>query len=302
MKINILMSTYNGEKYIDRQVETILNQLGCDVLLTIRDDGSFDDTVKKIKNLQKKFPGHIQLHCGQNIGYRRSFCRLVQLSDLNSDYYGFADQDDVWDSDKCVKGVEKIYGQKIALYISSVRLTDEEGKQIGYQDLTLTPNTIMSYFSRHRLPGCGMIFTKDLRDIAVRFLEEDIENQQIDHDLVIGSLAYSYGKVIRDQQAFFDHIRHKNSVTSGGRGILNRIKMEKFILFQRIDVHYDLAKQIIKFNAEDLNDQVYIFLKCITEYKHSMKNKIDLLKFREFHCGIQLCDIETRIKILLGNF
>lgn len=56
MKINVLMSTYNGEKYLKEQIDSILNQKGVEVYLTIRDDGSTDHTLEIIDDYVKKDP------------------------------------------------------------------------------------------------------------------------------------------------------------------------------------------------------------------------------------------------------
>ena len=56
MKINVLMSTYNGEKYLKEQIDSILNQKGVEVYLTIRDDGSTDHTLEILDGYVKKDP------------------------------------------------------------------------------------------------------------------------------------------------------------------------------------------------------------------------------------------------------
>lgn len=75
-KIAILLSSYNGEQYIEEQIKSIMNQVGCEVILVIRDDGSKDRTVDVVKRLQKNYSERIILHCGENLGYRRSFMEL----------------------------------------------------------------------------------------------------------------------------------------------------------------------------------------------------------------------------------
>ena len=89
-RIEILMSAYNGDKFIEEQIESIMRQRDVDVHLTIRDDGSSDETVSVIKKLQVKYPNAISVHVGENIGYRKSFLRLLDLA-VDADYYGFAD-------------------------------------------------------------------------------------------------------------------------------------------------------------------------------------------------------------------
>ena len=86
----ILMSTYNGEKYIDCQIESILSQKDVNVKLLIRDDGSKDNTVEIIKKYQEKYLDKIELIEGENVGIHRSFASLIDQA-KGLEYIAFAD-------------------------------------------------------------------------------------------------------------------------------------------------------------------------------------------------------------------
>ena len=92
-KVKVLLSAYNGEKYIVEQVESILNQTYQNIELYIRDDGSKDNTLKVLKPYQDNPKVHIIQ--GENVGFIKSFLQLVELSG-DADFYSYADQDDVW--------------------------------------------------------------------------------------------------------------------------------------------------------------------------------------------------------------
>lgn len=93
-KVQVLLSSFNGERYIQKQLDTIFAQRGVEVSCIVRDDGSSDRTVQIIKNYQKKQLA-LQLIEGENLGWRRSFMELLRLAE-KADYYAFADQDDEW--------------------------------------------------------------------------------------------------------------------------------------------------------------------------------------------------------------
>ena len=103
-KIQILMSVYNGEKYLETQIKSILSQ-DCErkniakVTLLIRDDGSSDNTHEILNKYSKLYPDSIRWYKGENIGVINSFFDLVEHSD-EVDYYAFSDQDDYWLPDK----------------------------------------------------------------------------------------------------------------------------------------------------------------------------------------------------------
>ena len=94
--IAILMSTYNGERYLREQIDSLLNQTYKDWKLYIRDDGSTDETISIIESYVNDYPDLIVLLKDDlgNLGSARSFMRI--LSVVDADYYMFCDQDDVW--------------------------------------------------------------------------------------------------------------------------------------------------------------------------------------------------------------
>ena len=95
------MSTYNGVKYIDRQLQSIYMQVlpsDFNLQLLSRDDKSADATVQLIKKWEDKLD--ITLISGkENVGPAKSFWRLLKIAP-KSDFYAFSDQDDIWDKDK----------------------------------------------------------------------------------------------------------------------------------------------------------------------------------------------------------
>ena len=96
MKVNILLSTYNGEQFLEEQVKSIQEQTYQEWQLLIRDDGSSDGTVEVIKQLVAKDPRihFINENQVENVGVIKSFHTLLKYGD--ADLYCFSDQDDFW--------------------------------------------------------------------------------------------------------------------------------------------------------------------------------------------------------------
>ena len=132
-KVMVLMSTYNGEKYLREQIDSILGQTGVSVKLLIRDDGSKDNTVEIVKQYCKE-NDDIKLVEGKNVGFAESFMELVYRANLYSDisYFAFSDQDDVWLNDKLISAIHMLEGihEKNApnLYFSTARAVDKDLK------------------------------------------------------------------------------------------------------------------------------------------------------------------------------
>ena len=106
-KIAVILSTYNGEKYLKEQMDSLLSQEGVDITLFVRDDGSTDRTVEMIQSYSDKMD--ILLFKESNVGFERSFRAAVLKTEGRSfDFYAFCDQDDIWYEDKLAKGIDYI--------------------------------------------------------------------------------------------------------------------------------------------------------------------------------------------------
>ena len=106
-KVQILMSTYNGEMFLEKQLDSILAQ-NYPIELLIRDDGSSDRTVEIIKRYQKKNK-NICLVEGHNLGVISSFFELFRIADESADYFALADQDDIWFPNKVERAVSAFH-------------------------------------------------------------------------------------------------------------------------------------------------------------------------------------------------
>ena len=101
-KIAVLMSAYNGEKYISQQIDSVLTQTYPEVELYVRDDGSTDQTCRILEQYESE--GKLHLLKGQNKGFARSFFLLLRKAP-EAEYYAWCDQDDVWRSEKLERAI-----------------------------------------------------------------------------------------------------------------------------------------------------------------------------------------------------
>ncbi|MFD2648787.1 glycosyltransferase family 2 protein [Devosia albogilva] len=127
--VTVMMSVYNGQRFLQEQIDSILAQDGVDVRLIIRDDGSMDATRRIIEG----YGDLVEARCGDNLGVCESFLQVAFDAPLDSDFYAFSDADDVWETDKLLRGVtaiEQCNGP--ALYASRMKLVDERLNFIGW--------------------------------------------------------------------------------------------------------------------------------------------------------------------------
>ena len=114
MKICVIMSTYNGEKYLAEQLDSILHQEGVDVTLFVRDDGSSDgtpDLLRETASADDRFVFGTEQ--GKHLGAAGNFISLVRQAD--TDYCLFCDQDDIWEPEKISVLIQAMLEQE-ALY------------------------------------------------------------------------------------------------------------------------------------------------------------------------------------------
>ena len=134
-KVDVLLATYNGEKYLKEQIDSILEQTYSDFRLLISDDGSTDDTRKILEEYKNK-DSRIQVFFQEsNLGVVKNFEFL--LKKVESKYYMFSDQDDIWKSEKIEKSLNKIQSDNCDLVYSDLEVVDEEGLEFEVSKKTV---------------------------------------------------------------------------------------------------------------------------------------------------------------------
>ena len=119
-KIVVLLSTYNGEKYLEEQLDSLASQNGVVIELLVRDDGSTDGTAAILDRWQDE--GRLSWYTSANLGPGKSFMHLLQTAG-GGGYYAFCDQDDVWLPDK-VKRVMEAFDEGYDLVLHNAYITD----------------------------------------------------------------------------------------------------------------------------------------------------------------------------------
>ena len=304
-KVAVIMSTYNGEKYLREQIDSILAQKDVDIYLYIRDDGSKDKTVEIIKQYVENFQDKVTLIKGTNLGYKKSFMDCLMKSSSDCDYYAFSDQDDVWQEEKCIEAIKKIENQNNipALYCCSPTICDENLQNQKINDLTGGSNTLEGYWTRSRLPGCCMVFNNELYKMATKISLDDLS--VVAHDTAIASIAYAFGSVYIDSNSYMLHRRLNTSVTTGGKGFFNRLKTEYRIIFKSKDYYLTMAKFLNDYankNKCKVKEEYDDFISTILNYKKNMKDRFKLLFNKKMKCGSFIADMEIKIRIMIGNY
>lgn len=226
-KVLVLMSTYNGEKYIREQLDSIQNQDYSNKFLLIRDDGSTDNTIPIIQEYQQRF-SNISLIIGKNIGVWRSFFELCKEANGKAEYYALADQDDYWMPDKISAAVTIIenYKSKIPfLYAGNKTLVDSTLQPIqseidySFEQIPSFGNALVENICT----GCTCVMNQALLTEVCKYMPEKV----IMHDWWIYLIATVFGTVIYDTNSYILYRQH-------GENVYGTIVKKKSLFYHRL--------------------------------------------------------------------
>ena len=200
--IDILMATYNGEKYIEQQIESILKQTYNEWKLYIRDDGSTDSTIEIIEKYAAEYSDKIIIvkDSKKGLGAKLNFAELIKYS--TNEYCMFSDQDDVWLENKIeltlntMSDMEQKFGKLIPILVhTDLKVVNKELDVINasfwnYQNLDPNRKKLNDLLVQNNVTGCTMMINKKLIDLS-----QDMPKECIMHDWWIALIASTFGKI-----------------------------------------------------------------------------------------------------------
>lgn len=299
MKIAILMSTYNGERFIDKQLASISKQkIESLTEVYIRDDGSTDSTLDIIHKWESKL--NIKLFKENNVGPAKSFWNLLSKKEIEADYFAFCDQDDIWYEDKLSAAVEELKKQNCeALWCSNCRIINQDDQVVKDLMNNVKPDfSIVSQFICGTTQGCAMVINNKLRDYI---LDKNIKNIPM-HDFVILTYAISKGKVIYDKNPYFGYRIHEgNVVASKGKNIFNHLRSSFKRWFSKEHRHElsRFAKDFLTDNESFLNNDTIKFLNDLIGCESSVYCRLSLFN-RKVKIYNKRALLSFRVRALLG--
>lgn len=297
-KVAILLSTYNGEKYLREQIDSILAQTYDNFELIVRDDGSRDSTVEIIKEYMEK-SDKITLMVGKNLGFIKSFFELLKHSD--ADYFSFADQDDIWLPNKielAVNSLNKLDDTKPNMAFSNVDYYDTEMNFMGNGDSKGKKPSFLNSLYECINQGMTMVINKTTRDYIVK----NIPEKCFFHDWWTYMICTAFGNVVQDDVVTVKYRRAKTNATVEGQGKITlfiwRIKklflgegMKDIRAQQTIfkNIFYDILSKENKKILDTFEGEKYNFFKALKKAFYPKKIRRKLID-----------EIPLRILFLLG--
>lgn len=273
-KIAILLATYNGEKFLREQLDSICNQDYTDWSLYIRDDGSTDNTIDIILSYVQKYSNIIYIEDeNRHRGATFSFLNMLQI--IDSDYYMFSDQDDVWLPNKIsesfivMEQTEQLHNNKPIIVHTDVSLVDKDLRflaQSYWKEIGINPDQLKSYNYLAQccyVQGCTMLFNRLVKELSF-----PIAQHAIMHDWWIATRVIRQGIICTLHTPTMLYRQHEQNVFGVDYG-------KELTFFSKIKKINEVISR---------NKKLYIYLKQDgygTLYKY-LYYKMLLVMYRKF--------------------
>lgn len=275
-QIDVLMATYNGEKYLKEQIESVLNQTYKNIRLVISDDCSKDGTINILKQYENDERIEVHYH-EKNQGYIKNFEYL--LKQVKNNIYMLSDQDDVWMPEKITKSYEKLIKNDADMVFADLEVVDENLKTIypSFNKFMLLDRKINKYINSYKLnylynciTGCTLMSkSKWIKDI----LPIPTDSKYLIHDHWIGVIVSLNGKIVYMPEKYIKYRQHGNNQVGTEKishGFKKLEQVRKLFINVKLGVFGTYVKHNEKFPSElqKLNREALEYFKMLEKKKN----------------------------------
>ncbi|RDU22807.1 glycosyltransferase family 2 protein [Anaerosacchariphilus polymeriproducens] len=299
-KIDIILPTYNGEKYIRDQIESIIGQDYTNWNLLIRDDGSKDQTPRIIREFHKKYPDkiHIIYDNKGNLGVTYNVFELLKYA--KNPYIMFCDQDDIWKVNKIrtlfeyIKKVEKDNKNQPLLVHSDASIVDSKLKMIhpsfaSYIHWDKRRDSLANLLQRNVVQGSSAVINQKLLE-KVKILGNKKGLKTVHHDWWIAVVAATFGKIYYCNKALMLYRQHGNNIIGATSNTLHLRDLFHLSNKELNDLRYRfylstnplICRQILKVFSNELTKRQKKILKHYEISPNNIKEFFELRLQMEF--------------------
>ncbi len=249
-RVAVLMSTYNGMRYLPEQVESVLAATDADVHLVVRDDGSTDGTPTFLAEAAAD-DDRIELVTGDNIGVAASFGELLRLAPDDCDYFAFSDQDDVWEADRlsrAASALASISRSTPAAWGGTAHPVSADLTELARPKVSRP--SVGNALVENVLTGCTIVMNGAARELLLRAWPDDLRT----HDAWLYLTLSACGAVLYDPDPGVRYRQHGDNVigTPGriGRWV-RRLRSQSYLDHYRQNA--DMAQHLIHHYASEIH-------------------------------------------------
>ena len=283
--ICILMATYNGEKFIAEQLQSIEEQAHKNWRLIISDDGSSDNTLAIAKQFQQKWGSdRLEIRQGPQQGFCQNFLSMACDTTIHADLYAFSDQDDIWMSDKLERAVSYFdksnESQLPRAYGTRTQIVDDALKPLGFSPEFTLPLSFRNALVQSISGGNTQVFNF----VAKQLLEQAGLQKVISHDWWLYQLVKGAGGIFHyDPVPSLLYRQHPDAILGSNNSFRSRVERLRFVFNGRFkqwnDINYTALCNIRHLLSKDNQDIIDIFGKFRGAH---LKDRIRLLEV----CGL----------------
>ena len=239
--ISVVMTTYNGEKFLAKQLDSLLAQSYPEIEIIICDDNSTDTTLSILQSYESKNGTAINVYANKNnLGYVKNFQKSISF--CKGDYLVFCDQDDIWTPDKIATQYKVLKEAKALAVFSDAFLVDAKGRDLGMSlwEAVLgsrPPEKIdyRAFYLTNCVTGCTLMIHRQLLDSALPF------PKSVPHDWWLAYHAAFLDRLVFTDQKLIHYRQHASNVYGVGSKIRRkrlsyylRNKWQKWHLFTHL--------------------------------------------------------------------
>lgn len=298
-EIQVLLSSYNGEKYIREQIDSILAQEGVTVSLLIRDDGSSDGTKEILKEYAEKHH-NVSVFYGENVGVIKSFFSLIDRVDADKEYVAFADQDDVWLSDKLYSAITLLEMEKEdspLVYCSAIQLVDAElnpiSAAITYPDIRIDFGNALV---ENMCTGCTSVINHHM----LLVLKERTPEFTVMHDFWIYLVGTCLGKVVRDEKSYILYRQHGDNVVGSASSKVENYKRRIKNFKKNRGQLTRQAEELVRLYGEQMPEDKKELAEELVQAKKKRRVRRKLVKEHKVFRQRKSDDFIMRVLLVLG--
>jgi len=244
-RVNVLLPTYNGARYLREQLESIEEQTLPIACITVRDDGSTDGSDVLVREWAEGRQ-NVRWLQGPRLGAVNSFFALLESCGDEFDYFAFADQDDVWFPDKIERAVyslDRDGKEGPAMYCSRVEYVDESLGHIGYSQIPKRVD-FANALVENIATGCTVVLNHSARSL----LRRRVPQKTIMHDWWCYLVVSALGSVVFDERPGVKYRQHGGNFV-GGTSSRMELFMRGITRFVRSSPGVRLSDQAIEFRG-----------------------------------------------------
>lgn len=225
-KVAILLCTYNGQHFLNEQLDSFTAQTHLDWQVFASDDGSTDASLQILKKRQQILPDNqLKILSGPAKGFVANFLSLTCNTSIEADYFAYSDQDDIWEADKlerALRWLQSVPSDTPALYCSRTRLVDAENNEIGLSPLFTKQPSFANALMQNIAGGNTVVFNNAARALLI----ETRENLPvIAHDWWAYILITGCGGLVHyDRYPSLRYRQHQNNLIGINPSIAARYK------------------------------------------------------------------------------